>query len=71
MLIGMLIFLPNVARNPAFQQPNAQQMIAFAKIAGTVGALGTWLITSAFAVLILIFFKKPEIVQAFESPPPP
>jgi hypothetical protein len=76
MLFAVVILLtttahnPAFARNPAFQNnPNSQQMVAFAKVGGVVGAVATWLISTTFAVLVFIFFRKPEIIAAFENPP--
>jgi hypothetical protein len=70
LLTSIFIFIPHVQDNPALHQGrNAPQMIMFAKLAGAIGAVIGWLVPTVFDVLVLIFFRKPEIVEAFENPP--
>jgi hypothetical protein len=41
----------------------------FAKVGGVVGAVIGWMISTTYAALVYIFFRRPEIIAAFENPP--
>jgi len=61
---------PALQQNPAFRaNPNSQQFMAFGKILGVGGVVLTWAILTTYAALVFVFFRKPEIVAAFEQPP--
>jgi hypothetical protein len=58
-------------QNPAFQNnPTAPQVLQTIKVVGIIMAIVVWLIGTTYAALVYIYFRKPEIIAAFESPPP-
>ena len=76
LLVALLILLPATYRNPAFAQnpafrnnPNAPQIQTFAVVGGVGGGVFSWAGNTTFAVLVYVFFRKPEFVAAFEGPP--
>jgi hypothetical protein len=75
LLIVLVFFLPATANSPVFQQPafqnnpNSKQIVAFAKVGGIVGGIVSWLFTTAFAVLLFIYYRRPETIAVFEMPP--
>jgi hypothetical protein len=78
MAIGLLMFylMPLAVQNAAFQNnpafannPNAAQFMSYAKVFGVIGALLWWVLGTAFAVLIYVCYRNPQVVAAFEPKP--
>jgi hypothetical protein len=76
LLITVLFLMPDLTQNPAFatnpafaHNPNPQQFMHFARVFGIAGATVAWALTTTFAVLIYVFFRKPEIIAAFDGLP--
>jgi hypothetical protein len=68
--LTIFIVLPRVSQTLAAQQNvNTPQVAMAVKTVTMISAGLTWLIPTIFNVLLLIFFNRPEVVAAFETPP--
>jgi hypothetical protein len=70
LVVAVAILVPQAMTSPAVQQsPMGPQMATWGKLSGIISAILTWAVTTTYAALVFVFFRKPEIVNAFENPP--
>jgi hypothetical protein len=75
LVVALIFLVPATANNPMWQQPaiqnnpNGPQIVTYARVGGIVGAVVGWMFSTAFAVLLYIYYRKPETIAVFEMPP--
>jgi hypothetical protein len=69
MLLSLFVFIPAISRRAA-TQPNigTGQFAVLIKLGVALGVL-IWLNQLAYAVLLFVYFRKPEVAALFEQPP--